>query len=860
MMRLKFLLLGSVGAAFAIEPAFAQTPAAPSPNQEETDVVVITGTALARKEALEEKKEDSRTIEALGVDELGQLPDKNVGESLNRLPGVSMLVEKGEGRYVQVRGVSSNLNNVTINGVQMGSPEVELGGRQAPLDIISGGVLGGVQVIKTPTPDMDAQGIGGTVNLVTQSPFDFKQDVFARGSAQVGYQEALHGSNPWQADATVGGVFGGGRWGALIGVSGSSRKFRSNGFFPDDWRATAGARGGLPTNIKYTNYTIKRERVGVSGALEFRPTDDDRIFLRGLYSRFKEDEHRQRFRADFGSNLANVTFNADGYTGVTRNVDVREDLREEEKEKSFSQVAVGGEHARGGWTFDYDLAYGYDEVVEPNRLWQFRSVSANTTFDFDMRPLLFTAEPRELPLSNLGFRQYQEQDENGNEMNWAGRVNARLDVDWGDGGYLKFGVKFRDEDKKFDGRTDVWDRAGAGANRFTLADFNLHGPDEFVRFEDRTYTLRYVIGPEIVAFTDQNLGGPRFVKNVGTSLTNSVLNDYGLNQRFWAGYGMFDVKFGMARVIGGLRVERTEVDVRGYTLVNGTTVTPKAVSNSYTDVLPNLQVRVEPRDDLVFRAAYSRTLGRPTFGQLKISGTLTATPLTNGLFDGELNEGNVGLKPYVSDNLDATAEWYFGQGGLLSAGAFYKKIKNPIYSFRQTFTNIAVDGRTFQILNYTQPRNADDGEIAGIELAYQQQFVFLPGLWSGFGVAANATFVDAHVNTFDRRADFRQQANLIYGAQLFYQKGPLEAALSFHHTGKNLDSLGSTAASDTYNDRYERLDLKASYALNERVELFVEGQNLTDTKLRQYIGERRDWITNYERLRQTYYVGVSARW
>ena len=83
-----------------------------------------------------------------------------------------MLVEKGEGRYVQVRGVASNLNNVTINGVQMGSPEVELGGRQAPLDIISGGVLGGVQVIKTPTPDMDAQGIGGTVNIETKMPFD----------------------------------------------------------------------------------------------------------------------------------------------------------------------------------------------------------------------------------------------------------------------------------------------------------------------------------------------------------------------------------------------------------------------------------------------------------------------------------------------------------------------------------------------------------------------------------------------------------------------------------------------------------------------------------------------------------------
>src|SRR6185436_5448793 len=108
-------------------------------------------------------------------------------------------------------------------------------------------------------------------------------------------------------------------------------------------------RGGLPTTIKYTNYTIERKRVGVSGSLEYRPTDDDTYYLRGLYSKFTEEEHRQRFRADFGANLANVTFNADGATGAARNVDAREDLREEYKEKSFTQIAIGGENTRGEW-------------------------------------------------------------------------------------------------------------------------------------------------------------------------------------------------------------------------------------------------------------------------------------------------------------------------------------------------------------------------------------------------------------------------------------------------------------------------------------------------------------------------------
>ncbi|MDZ4370274.1 MAG: TonB-dependent receptor [Phenylobacterium sp.] len=843
--------------------ALAAATSASAQSAGSVEELVVTGQRASQQKAIAAKRDATAVIDAISADELGRLADKNVAENLERLPGVGLFYDQGEGRYVSIRGIDASLNNVTLNGVQLGNPDGLASEPRVPLDVVGGQLLSRLEVVKVVTPDMDAQGIGGTVNLVTQSPFDFNQDVFARGSVQIGYQEAFKGSNPVQGDATIGGVFGDGRWGAMVGVSASTRNFRSAGFFPDDWRAVPGsARGGLPTTIKFTNYQIKRERLGVSGALEFRPGDDDKFYLRGLYSKFTEDEYRQRFRADFGSNLNNLTFNADGFTGVARNVDVRQDLRIEQKEKSFFSTSLGGEHTRDAWVFDYDLSYGYNEVVEPNQLWQFRSVTANTTVDFDMQPLLFTAEPRDLALSNLGFRQHQRQDEVGNETSYALRANARRDVDWGDGGYVKFGAKVRDEDKKFDGRTDVWDRAGAGPNRFTLADFDLHGPDQFLNFGDRTYVNRYVIDEAaMVAFTNANLSGPRFVQNVASSLNNATVNDYGMNQRIYAGYGMADVRFGDLRVIGGVRVERTEVDVNGFRLIStDRTIVAASDSSSYTDILPNLQFRFEPREDVVLRAAYSRTLGRPNFGQLKISGTLTFTPVAGGLFEGELSAGNVDLKPYVSDNFDATAEWYFAPGGLISVGAFHKRISDPIYGFEETLTNITLEGRTYSRLEFSQPRNADKGQITGVEFAFQQQFTFLPGFWRGFGVAANLTLVDSQVDTFDRRTTFPQQSDVLYGGQIFYQQGPVEAALSYHHTGKNLASLGSTAALDTTNDDYERLDAKGSYAINERVDVFAEVQNITDTKLRQYNGPRRDWITNYERLRRTFYVGVSARW
>src|SRR5215510_9091866 len=245
-MKLKYLLLGSAGIFAFSSQALAQesAPAPPAPTTDlatdQGDVVVITGSSLTRKEAIEQKKDDSRVIEALGSDELGQLPDKNVGESLDRLPGVSMLVEKGEGRFVQIRGVSSDLNNVTINGVQMGSPESQNGGRQAPLDIISGGVLGAVQVVKTPTADMDAQGIGGTVNVETKMPFDKSDDLYGYLTARYGYEEmrpdskGYGGFDPYAVDGTISGKIDD-TIGWLVGGSYSAREYVARGIYQDTW-------------------------------------------------------------------------------------------------------------------------------------------------------------------------------------------------------------------------------------------------------------------------------------------------------------------------------------------------------------------------------------------------------------------------------------------------------------------------------------------------------------------------------------------------------------------------------------------------------------------------------------------------
>ncbi|MCR5877210.1 TonB-dependent receptor [Phenylobacterium sp. J367] len=655
----------------ALAIAMAWGTAAAAQTDGAVEELVVTGQRLSQQRAIETKREAVTVVDAISADEIGRLADKNVAENVERLPGVGLAYDQGEGRYVSIRGTPSALNNVTLNHVEVGNPDGD--SRALPLDVVSGQLLGRVEVVKAVTPDYDAQGIGGTINLVSQSPFDFGKDRIARATLQVGYQE-FNDKTPIQGDATVGAVFGEGRFGVLFGINGSSRDYRSDGLYPDDWRTVPGvARGGLPTNIKYTNYRLKRERIGAAGTLEFRPTDDDRLYLRGLYSRFTEDEYRQRWRLDFAANLANVTLNSDGATGVARNVDARQDLRLEYKEKSISSYSLGGVHERGPWSAEYDLSYGYNKLVEPNELWQFRQTTANLIVDFDMRPLLYTAEARNASPAGLGFRQHTRQDESGEETNIAGRLDLRRELDVGVGSYLKLGVKVRDTDKAFDGRTDQYDRAGAGPNRFTLADFGLQGPVMEVDTGDYVYFNRYTIDADAIReFTAANINGPRFVRNTATSLSNDTLNDYDLKERVSAGYVMADVDFGGWRLIGGWRVEHTRTEVDGFRL-SGSTVTPVGRESTYTTFLPNLHLRFEPREDTILRAAYTRTLGRPQYPQMKPGGALVSTPLDNGTFEGELGEGNVDLKPYLSDNFDLTAEWYFAPGGLLAAGGLLEE-------------------------------------------------------------------------------------------------------------------------------------------------------------------------------------------
>lgn len=849
--------------ATAALPAFVLTAHA---QEAEGDEVVVTGQRAQQERAIEIKRSAIGIIDVAAADEIGRLPDRNVAEVVERLPGLGVTYDQGEGRYVAIRGIPSDLNNYTFNGVEIGNPDGQ--NRSLPLDIVSGQLLNRVEVAKAKTADQDGQGIGGSINLVPQTAFDFSERFIVQANAQAGYQE-LNDKVPVRGDVSVGGRFGANdEFGILLGGSYSERTFTSYGVYPDDWRPVPGAaRGGMPINIKHTDYSLKRERIGAAGSLDWRPSDDHQIYLRGIYSKFTEDEYRQRYRLDFATDalLPTLTFNANGTSGTqTGNTERRQDLRLEYKEKSILAAMLGGSSRFGDLKLDYVVARVHNEVREPNQLWQFRCNPGAVDFDFSEK--VFTAVPRtECTPAQMGFRQYTEQFETGDEDIWQGKLDltwtiAALDA----GSNVKLGAKYRVTNKSFDARNDSWTRGGNAATRFTLGQFNLQGDPvrTYPDGDDRPYLNSPTINANaIIDWTAANRTSAYFVRDNAASLANATLNDIFIQEDVWAAYAQATLKFGYATITPGLRYERTTSKVAGSRLQNGTTIVPVNEENSYSDWLPSLIIRIDAGDKYSFRIAYTRNLGRPNYSQLSPGGSLSYEDGNgNGTYEGSFSTGNPDLKPYRADSIDISAEYYFAKGGLLSVGAFAKFIDNPIFTQNNLLTNTSFAGLNFERLSTSQPMNADSAKLIGAEAAFQMQFTFLPGFLSGFGIEMNGTLVSSTLYLPNGRASqFPSQSEFLYGAQLFYQAGPVEASIAYHNTGASLIAVGGFAYQDQYNDDLRRLDAKVRFKVTDAISVFAEAQNLTDEPTRQYQGDRTDWFIQQERYGRTFWGGVSAK-
>ncbi len=819
------------------------------------DKFVITGSAVGQARAINQQRAAETLTSIVAADEIGRFPDQNAAESMQRIPGLALYRDQGEGRFIVVRGIRPDLNGAQLNGVTLASPD--RGARTMPLDVLPTDALGSVEVTKVPTPDQETSGLGGVINMKTRSPFDAKGRQ-AQISAQAQYNN-LRDRFSGKYNGTFSDIFMDGKLGVILSPTWQDRRFGSDNYeVSNPWvlRAVPGTTTGQQAyfnqDINYREYEIRRVRYGVNGALEFKPDAATLYYVRATYSHFVDGEYRYVSTIPFSEGtLTALNDTSATVTGVRRE---NKQLRVREKAQDLYAYSAGLKKTLGDWRLDFVTAYsdGQDRRKEESVVfrkstrgtdWSYSF--ANGTYEPIVTQLAGPALTDPALFNELNQLRSQPGDAHETEFNVGG--NARLDLNLGGGatGYLKFGGQFRAKEKFQDRERINWTAPATFtfaslAQPQTAADYP-YNPGLRISAEEFT---RVFINNK-AAFT-----GTR-------DLTNSYQDDWTTKEKVLAAYGMGAVTFGRTTLTTGVRWERTDFDASGNqlrTVGSALTITPGTRSRSYDNYLPGVYLRTNLDQRSVVRASFSTSLARPAFGDSAFRRAVNDDTLT-------VTESNPGLKALTSRNFDLSYERYFESLGMFSIAGFVKQIKDFTY---QTTLATPDPATGYTLTSFV---NGPRGRIAGLELAWQQQLRFLPAPLDGLSLMANytatgssATYLRSGTNTFERAA-FIGQSKTIGNVAVSYEKSGLFLRLALNFRSPRLredEPIGATAAEDRYVDKFNQLDLTGSYKINRHWEVFGEVLNLTNEPFRVAFGKGRTRFVQFEEYDWSANFGV--RW
>ncbi|HEY9254092.1 MAG TPA: TonB-dependent receptor [Stenotrophomonas sp.] len=823
-------------------PALAAAAGAPAAT--DLDRIEVRPQAESQARAVELKRDAQAILDAVSSDAMGDYPDKNVAESLQRLPGVSVTRDQGEGRYVVIRGLDAALNSVTIDGIAMGTPEDS--SRSAPLDVIPSDSTERLKVIKAPTPDMPGDSIGGAIQVESVSAFD-RDGRSLRGSLEASHQ-SLSGKTSPKAAFNYSDIFND-SFGIAVGVNYQDREFQSDNTEveydeydedrPDDLVAT---------EVQRRKYYIERTRIGANLNLDWRPDADNRYYLRTLYSKFEDAETRQN--TVFGLGDGDIASNGDGsFTVSDLPADaITKRVRYRTKTEDTLAASFGGENRLTAATLDYKVGYTKTrERVNDEKEARFEYGGDDidsVVIDQNHRiPTLDFSDAGWESNDNFEFDRFVLSPKQVDDSERSAQINVRFDADQAS---YKFGVLGR------------WREREVNSDEQELRngpDIDI-GPWTTAAPEHRGGTLgESLSSAEMRRFWAAN--GSQYSQrpqDVGANAVTRLSEDYQASEDVLAAYAMGTWDINALRIIAGVRMENTQFRASGNAVDvadggRSYTVTPTRASSSYTSVLPGLHLRYDAGEDWVLRFAATKTLSRPAFGDI-------APRLTVNRDDEEVDVGNPELDPYKSTNLDFSVEKYLGQTGIVSLGLFHKSIDDYIV---QTFSN---DDPQYPGFDVTRVINGDQAKVYGAEFNWQQQLAFLPEGWDGLLVGLSATWLDTDFDPgLAERAgdDFtlpRASKNL-YSAHLGYEKYGFSARVAAVHRSEYLDTIGDSSAYDIYVAPNTQLDFSMDYRITDAVSVYFEAQNLLDEPLELYQGVRSRTLQN-EEYGRTYALGLKV--
>ncbi|MHA6718868.1 TonB-dependent receptor [Sphingomonas sp. RS6] len=892
--------------------ATAQEAAAPG------DEIVVTATFSDGVErSLDVKRNADSIADAVVAADIGKLPAFNVAEALQRVPGVTIVREAGEGQFISVRGLGPNFQAVTFDGMPLAYNEnirnSGQSGRQFRLQVLPATLIDSVVVIKSPTADLTESGIGSTVDIRLIKPLD--RTPFIAASAYAGYEERTDTVNPngaisagWRNQAQTIGL--------LTGLSYTKREVQFDrlrvGWQDTDVPGfgTIRAPGDAQPYLELEN----RERLSAVLGMQWRPTPGVELELDGLYSRFENETIERRLTYYIPSQIARLdpatAVVEDGrlVAGTIRGARIRNYAEYMDQVHKNLQLNAKLKLDFGGWHIEPRVSYARadSDLDTPIQRVQYRTASGaggNLTFDFSNDVLkdgkvnaLFT----DLDLTDgsaMKFESFAVRPINSTDEDKTGVLNVARDLDLGIGGFrftrLRFGGQYSDRYRDYQRR----DR-----NSTSLR-------------SGETLTADYLAYPVPSNAFDQSIGQFQAWKNVDWSLFNQnftlgseydgvspsaddlaptaadLQNSYRIGEEITAGYGRLDFESSMGDVplSGniGLRYVRTRTDVQGTTVSpvddgNGgvtTEVTPVTTRASYTEWLPSANAMFKFNDNVQLRLGIAKTMTRPSLSELRNSintNSVTVTTIYNegaaALQDPTLNlqasAGNPNLRPYTAWNFDASFEWYFDKFGAFTVAAFHKDVSDYVASDFETRTlAFAVkDGSTLPVdILVATPTNVGDAKISGVEFGYTNKLPF------GLGVTATATFATTKLE-LDRTgvglqtAGIQGVSDVSYSITPFFESGPFEINVSYTYRSDYITDSGAVVTSlptaedvvAFYQKGFGIVDLGTSYRVKPNIELFAQAVNLFDQRQVSFAGSR-DEFSEIHTFGRTVNFGVRAK-
>ena len=815
-----------------------------------TEEIIVEGFRSGTASALNQQRASDTVTSVVSADAIGALPDNNVAEALQRVPGVFLERDQGEGRYIGIRGIDPNLNTTTINGLLVPAPDSSA--RSVALDVIPSDLLEGLEVTKTFTPDMDLSAVGGNVNVRALSAYD-RGGRSLSFSAEGSYNELVEETSPKLA-ATWTDIFevgGSADLGVAAAISWFDRDFGSDnietdGGWPGDLETIGGQEFKGAEEIEQRSYSVNRERLGAALNFDLH-TERGNYYWRNLYSDFSDQEFRTRNEYKFDDGTA---VSAGDRSATWQDATVEKSMKDRLEEQTIISSIIGGENYFDLWTIDYSYGYSFSREKEPKRL--------DTTFaveevligytDIGQKPELFASEPvfvaESFALDEFEWLDGEAEDEAHNV-----KFNVTRDLHGAYSGDVKFGLSYRAREKTYDADVEIY----GGPDDTTLTPFEARPP-------------RYGIGQfgpginagSVRSFFDQNRGSLELDEE--DTLAASNVANYELNEDVTAAYLMSTFERGGWRVLYGVRYEDTDFDALGSRIVlddvtgdGDPVVVPAPFEKSYDNWLPSVNVRWE-LGNLVFRGGASMTLARPNFAELSPGGEIELEE-DDGAVELSAEIGNPELDPVESTNLDLGVEWYPGGVSVLSAGIFYKDIENFIV-LAETSDLIDLEelvGVPVDDAEVIQPINGDNAKLLGIELAAVKQFE------NGWFISANGTYVDSEA-TYPGRSGkgmMPRTPEWVLNGAIGWESRMLGFRLAANYRDIALQGFEDLEDEefDVFQDEFVQVDFSAKWNITQQWQLAFTATNLTDEPFYTYFGSKQ-YNAQFEEYGRTYSLGI----